>query len=148
MIAGPSQQPRHSPSHEPTPDPVIATVRVDPSTDPQLPECPYCYLQPCVTTHEQRWLGRAQPPKLNNRLIRKEKYKKFWCIMDQRGAWKHPSYVHKKNLAMTEDINGERVWIQSRTGSPREIMPECILKVVRGMFPNPTGYPYMGHKWH
>ncbi|KAK3097458.1 hypothetical protein FSP39_009798 [Pinctada imbricata] len=27
----------------------------------------------------------------------------------------------------------------------REIMPECVLDVVRDLYPNPPGRPYMGH---
>jgi hypothetical protein len=29
----------------------------------------------------------------------------------------------------------------------REIMPDCVLSVVRGLYPNPPSQPYMGHKW-
>jgi hypothetical protein len=27
----------------------------------------------------------------------------------------------------------------------REIMPDCVLSVVRGLYPNPPSQPYMGH---
>ena len=33
-------------------------------------------------------------------------------------------------------------------GSIREIMQDCVLKFVRGLYPNPESQPYMGHKWH
>ena len=29
----------------------------------------------------------------------------------------------------------------------REILPQCILDLVRGIYPNLPGQPYMGHKW-
>lgn len=28
----------------------------------------------------------------------------------------------------------------------REIMPECVLSLLRDLYPNPPGRPYMGHK--
>ena len=29
----------------------------------------------------------------------------------------------------------------------REIMTECVLKLVRGLYPNLPDTPYLGHKW-
>ena len=29
----------------------------------------------------------------------------------------------------------------------REITPECVLKLVRGLYPNLSDTPYLGHKW-
>ena len=59
-----------------------------------------------------------------------------------RGAWRHPSYVRKKETAMCRDhIAGTVVHVLS------EIMPECVLKLVRGLYPYPPDTPYLGHRW-
>ena len=29
----------------------------------------------------------------------------------------------------------------------REIMPDCVLLLVRELYPNPVGVPHLGHKW-
>ena len=29
----------------------------------------------------------------------------------------------------------------------REIMTECVLKLMRGLYPNIPDIPYLGHKW-
>ena len=29
----------------------------------------------------------------------------------------------------------------------RDIMPKCVITLVRHWFPNPGGFPYMGHMW-
>jgi len=38
----------------------------------------------------------------------------------------------------------ETVWF----GTIKEILPNCILTLVRNLFPNPHGIPYVGHKWN
>ena len=120
-------------------------------TEESAEECAFCFLSPCVTTHRQTWLGAGKNPNLTNRVTRKTKYKKFWSLMDYRQAWNHPRYLHKKEAAMLEDDREERiVWCRGANArtSVREIMPECILKLVRGLYPNPPNVPYMSHKWH
>ena len=54
--------------------------------------------------------------------------------MNMRGAWRRPLYVRKKETAMCRDhIDGTVVHVL------REIMPECVLKLVRGSIPiHPT----------
>lgn len=125
--------------------------REDIWTDPDAEECAFCYLRPCVTTHRQSWLGGGRDARLANRVTRKTLYKKFWSVMDYRGAWNDPRYLDKKEAAMHEADNQEIVvWIKGPKAreSVREIMPECILKLVRNLYPNPHGVPYMGHRWH
>ena len=52
--------------------------------------------------------------------------------MNMHGAWRHPLYVHKKETAMCRDhTDGTVVHVL------REIMPECVLKLVRGLYPYP-----------
>ena len=59
----------------------------------------------------------------------------------------------KKHLALQQEDNGQNdeiVW-SNATGSKasvREIMPECVLKFVRNLYPSPPQYTNMGHKWH
>lgn len=108
-------------------------------------ECRFCFCSPCVTTHRQLWLPN-QPVRVHvrNSELRKQKYRKFWKIMDTKGAWRHPKYLRKKGrLLGVEDLS--TVW--TTVGTIREVMPQCILELVRGIYPNPPGQPYMGHKW-
>lgn len=63
-------------------------------------------------------------------------------MMSRRYAWNHPRYQAKKAEHFNRDEEVENiVWTQ------REIMPECVLSLVRDLYPNPPGRPYMGHKW-
>ena len=48
----------------------------------------------------------------------------------------------KKVLGMCRDHVDETVVYVLR-----EIMPECVLKLVRGLYPNLPDTPYLGHKW-
>ena len=68
--------------------------------------------------------------------------------MDYRGAWREARYQQKKNNELRREIgNVDLVWESAVGNQQREIMPECILNLVRGLYPNPPGYAYMGHKW-
>ena len=65
--------------------------------------------------------------------------------MTDRGAWKDERYLQKKAQLQgqhnaNEDIEG---WLPSR----HEIMPDCVLQIVRHLYPNPKGVPYMGHRF-
>lgn len=103
-------------------------------------QCEYCLCNPCVTSSRQAWLGNGQVARPGNSAIRKTKYKKFWKLLDTRGAWKHPVYLERKKRA-AEENNESDIWVI------REIMPMCVLSLVRSLYPNPDGIPYMGHKW-
>lgn len=136
-----------------TPTATIArhAPRVDVWCVPNAVECCYCFLRPCVTTHRQAWLGQGRAARLANRVTRKTLYKKFWSVMEYRGAWNDPRYMEKKAIAVQQADNQEIiVWTTGPKAreSVREIMPECILKLVRSLYPNPPGVSYMGHKWH
>lgn len=104
-------------------------------------ECMYCFCHPCVTTNRQIWLGNGSPPHARNSAIRKTKYKKFWTMMSVRCAWNHPRYIAKKAEKLNQGDSENIVW------TLRELMPECVLSLVRNLYPNPSGRPYMGHKW-
>ena len=69
--------------------------------------------------------------------------------MSYRNAWSDERYLHKKQLALQQEVNrqnDEIVW--AGRVSVREIMPDCVLKFVRNLYPNLPQYTYMGHKWH
>ena len=107
-------------------------------------KCPFCFCQPCITNIENRqawWSLNNGYPSAENSRKRKDCYKRFWAMMFHRGVWNIPEYTIKKDTILAGKTN-ETVIIM------REIMPDCVLKIVRGWFPNPPGTPYMGHKWN
>lgn len=103
--------------------------------------CQHCFLSPCVTVYPQSWLGHGAGPHMRNAPLRKKKYKLFWKVISERGGWLHPRYVAKKQRVLHRTRDDSIVW------TPREIMPDCVLNLVRGLHPNLPGQPYMGHKW-
>ena len=71
--------------------------------------------------------------------IRKKLYRKFGSMLNSRGAWRHPLYVRKKTTTMCrEHVSETAVHVLT------EIMPECVLNLVRGLYPHT---PYLEHKW-
>lgn len=59
-------------------------------------ECPHCYCSPCVTATLQTWLGNGSPAHNRNAGLRRVRYRKFWTMLDRRGAWNDPRYIRKK----------------------------------------------------
>ncbi len=116
----------------------------DNDDEPDDPEhmCRFCYCSPCVTVNRQSWLRGPVAPHVRNSGLRKAMYKKFWTMMDRRGAWNNPRYLNKKRRIL--DITNQDL---STVWTVREIMPNCILNQVRGSYPNPPGQSYMGHQW-
>lgn len=113
-------------------------------------ECVHCLCRPCITDprHKQMWWeDEPQPPHDRNSSIRKGLYKRFWTMLYHRQVWQDPRYLQKKCTALQQDRNRiHHVWSGGRLHK-RDIMPVCILKLVRGWFPNPDCLDYMGHKW-
>ena len=103
-------------------------------------QCLFCFCSPCVTSARQCWLGNGQAAHARNAGVRKKLYRKFWAMMNRRGAWRHPLYLEKRQDSISR-VNPLHVNIN------REIMPDCILHVVRTLYPNPKGIPYQGHNW-
>ena len=56
------------------------------------------------------------------------------------GGWRH-KYI-SKNRRLLELDDSATVWVGA--GSVREVMPQCILDLVRRIYPNAPGQPYMG----
>jgi hypothetical protein len=117
----------------------------DPESEPASPalaegSCPHCLLVPCVATSQRdaRWLGNGLPPHAENAAIRRGLYKRFWNTMANLGGWHTPQYVAKKM-----HIGGGQGIVYHK----REIMPDCVLKLCRDLYPNPKDKEYMGHKW-
>lgn len=114
----------------------------DPDENPIIQndtECHYCFRDPCVTNMHFSWLGTGQEPCYENSCIRKTKYSNYWKVMTNLGAWKDPRYLRVK----LDRANGGEWAVQHR----REVMPVCILRQLRTLYPNPKDKPYMDHKW-
>ena len=62
-------------------------------------------------------------------------------MLNTRGALQHPLYIHKKVILICRDTVDETV-----VHVLREIMPECVLKLVRGLYLNLPDTPYFRHK--
>lgn len=124
----PNDQDNPSPSHS----------QGNPPQNAQKMDCEHCFQTPCVTSHYHQWLGNGQAPCVENSVIRKEKYTKYWKVINNLGGWNDPRYLAKKISAE------EGEWAITHR---REIMPVCVLTNVRNLYPNPKGQPYMGHKW-
>ena len=102
--------------------------------DPSAEECPHCFCQPCVTTVRQHWLGTGQRASDRNAVIRKTLYRKFWTLLCRRGTWLDPRYIERKSLVMR---------VERAVVSKRELIPDCVLRLVRGMYPNPQHRKYL-----
>jgi len=56
------------------------------------------------------------------------------------GAWNDDRCLLMKVDVMTRDDRTQRFdWHN------RDSMPKCVVNLVRNWFPNPGGFPYMGH---
>ena len=113
---------------------------------PAVDSCPHCLLGPCITSESWRqawWPSRPVLPSLANSQKRKELYRKFYSMLYNAGAWKDPRYLARKQEALKRDKGRQKKFMWHK----RELMPNCILKVVLSWYPNPEGVPYMGHYW-
>ena len=106
-------------------------------------ECDHCFCTPCITSNRQAWLGDGALPHMRNTAIRKTKYRKFWTLLSGANAWFHPRYLDKKRRVLQVHATSDLGEIYTK----REIMPQCVLDLVRGLYPNLPGRPYMGHRW-
>uniref|UniRef100_A0A8W8MI66 Uncharacterized protein n=1 Tax=Magallana gigas TaxID=29159 RepID=A0A8W8MI66_MAGGI len=103
--------------------------------------CPYCFLSHCVATTNENspWLGEGQTPSNYNPSVRKGLYRRFWKCISNLGGWDVEQYLRKKERLGEGRPN--MVYHQ------RQVMSECVLKLVRSRYPNPHSVPYLGHKW-
>ena len=63
-------------------------------------------------------------------------------MLNMCGAQWHPLHVCKKANAMCQD-HADGIVVHML----RQIMPECLLKLVRGLYLNPLDSLYLGQKW-
>ena len=103
-------------------------------------QCQFCFLTPCIADSNRNapWLGQGQAPSNANPSIRKGLYRRFWKCINNSGGWLIPRYLAKKST-----MGGGQYAVMHR----REIMPDCVLELIRTLYPNPNGIPYMGHMW-
>jgi hypothetical protein len=118
------------------PEPYIAA-------DVNATECPDCFCRPCVTNEQfrQHWWDQANPPHRRNHKLRKPLYKRFWVMLDNRNAWLDPRYLLKKQQDLENTAPGT-AWAGPSVHR-REIMPDCVLKLVRQWRPNLPNQSYM-----
>lgn len=100
----------------------------------------HCFCNPCITANRQSWLGHGVPVHKRNSELQKVRYRKFWQMLDKKQVWKHPRFLRRKTRRFNR-TDDSIVW------TVREIMPRCLVELVRSLFTNPAGRPYMGHKW-
>ena len=102
--------------------------------NPEEQESRFCLCRSCITDEQNRqmwWENENQAPSRRNFALRKERYKR-----------KDPRYQAEKLKALRADLR-QRKYEWHR----RDIMPKCVLSLVRQWFPNPDGVPYLGHLW-
>ena len=104
--------------HEVSDDAADITTLPLPLTEGQ---CPECFCTPCITFKPQKWLGNGQTAGTGNNAIRRDRYRKFWKVLNDRGAWLFRNYTIKKSRQLkTDDSKGDIVWIERYCD--REIM--------------------------
>jgi hypothetical protein len=122
--------------------------------DPAELECSHCFCRPCITDERNRqmwWETDSQEPDELNSGRRKAVlvYRRYWTMMYHRQVWNDLKYLEKKALAL-QRRPGRKKPVYHR----RDIMPNCVIDLLRRWFPNPEKSrqsrhlcPYMGHKW-
>ncbi|CAC5400035.1 unnamed protein product [Mytilus coruscus] len=108
-------------------------------------ECPYCLCKPCITHEHNRqmwWESEIQMAHIRNSSLRKTDYKRFWTNLFHRNVWQDPRYLERKRAALRQDPR-RRNYVYHR----RDLMPKCVIELVRSWFPNLPNVPYMGHMW-
>ena len=101
-------------------------------------ECEHCLCRPCITNESNKqlwWEDRNHAPCQRNNMLRKPIYKRFWTMLLHRRVWEDPRYLARKQHAMATNPRAQATAGPSK--HRRDIMPECVLKLVRGWYPNP-----------
>ncbi|XP_077499239.1 uncharacterized protein LOC144110270 [Amblyomma americanum] len=99
--------------------------------------CPECQQDPCIVQQGCVPLPNSQKPLARNAQRRKSFYKKFWSALNRAGLWSDPAYMSAKLAAPGPSVRRLE----------REIMPECVIRCLRRLLPNPPEKAYLGHKW-
>jgi hypothetical protein len=110
--------------------------------------CDQCLSYPCVTDERFRqlwWETDNYEPHNRNSGLRKVAYKKFWTMLLHRDLWRNAEYLERKDAALAQDANRNNyIWAGQHK---RDLMPNCVVDLVRSWYPNTKDVPYMGHKW-
>lgn len=88
------------------------------------------------------WPSEPALPERRNTSFRKEKYKFFWTMLFHRGVFLDERYRERKLNVLQLDPRFTNV-----ASHRRDILPECVVNLVRVWFPNPKNIPYMRHRW-
>ena len=83
---------------------------------PGVNPCPHCLCTPCVISQPPNFLIGSAAPALGNVSKRFYLYRKFWQMLKEVGLWECDTYIERKS-------------VHTRRDDPREIMPECVVKV-------------------
>lgn len=113
-------------------------------------KCEHCLQDPCITHEDNRqqwWPNETSPARDGNNQGRKKLYKLFWSMLSNRGLWMEDIYLARKDEALQRDPNRKKYLWSSGNIAKRDLMPNCVLKLVRGWLPNPVKKEYMGHMW-
>ena len=92
---------------------------------------------------ESSVLGVPVSPRSMGLRKRRYCYRKFWVFLYHRRVWGLEKYQDKKAVMITMRAGGAAA-VQTK----REIMPDCIVNLVRKWYPNPPNIAYMGHRWN
>ena len=125
----------HSEQEEFTP------YHIDQDPNEEVRRC--CLCKPCITSERNRqlwWENEDTNPSRRNHDLRKDKYRRFWTMMFHRNVWNDPRYLDAKCVVLQNDPRCRNLVCHRR-----DIMPKCVLSLVRGWFPNLPGIPYLGH---
>jgi len=83
------------------------------------------------------WEDEEQLPHERNSFLRKGNYKRFWTLLFHRKVWEDPRYIERKHTALRSDPRRKK-YIYHR----RDLMPKCVVQLVRTWLPNPQNKPY------
>lgn len=95
--------------------------------------CNYCLQPSCITLSPFKPQGQSNA-RITNHTKRRKDYKWYWRTLKDCGLWDNPVYQQRK-----EDLG-------CHIDDVREVMPHCVIKDVRGRWPNPPHVPYQGHQ--
>lgn len=129
--------------------PVLGPGVVAEHAEPVAGRCPECFISPCVTQEVlgQSWFADVPlPAHKRNSPLRKVIYHRIWTVIGRLGGWRNHLYLEKKQRLLTE-ARGRQADFETLVRVRREIIPDCVLDLVRSRYPNPPKQPYMGHKW-
>ncbi len=108
-------------------------------------KCDQCLCSPCITNPSNTpawWENNNLMPSRRNNGLRKVAYRKYWTMLYHRQVWINNEYIVRKAAAL--GLNpAQHDYVYHK----RNLMPDCVIKHVRTLYPNLPRKPYMGHRW-